>query len=100
MSKKEESINRLEINLQEAAKDMSSLKTVLPKVSDERDQIWRELRQCCEKNMLLNSENEMFKGMIEKLEEKVLEKEGEITILQDTMGSKHLNILSSPDFLV
>ncbi|ESQ44949.1 hypothetical protein EUTSA_v10010113mg [Eutrema salsugineum] len=100
MLKKDENINRLEINLQEAAKDIGSLKTVLPKMSDEREQIWRELRQCCEKNMLLNSENETLKGMMEKLEEKVLEKEGEITILQDTIGSKHLNILASPDFLV
>lgn len=100
MLKKEETINRLETNLQAAAKDMASLKTILQKVSDERDQIWRELRQCCEKNMLLNSENQTFKGMIEKLEEKVLEKEGEITILHDTIGNKHLDILSSPDFLV
>uniref|UniRef100_A0A1J3F2D9 DUF7653 domain-containing protein n=1 Tax=Noccaea caerulescens TaxID=107243 RepID=A0A1J3F2D9_NOCCA len=100
MLKKEENINRLESSLQEAAKDMASLKNILPKVSDERDQMWRELRQCCEKNMLLNAENETLKGMLEKLEEKVLEKEGEITILQDTIGSKRLNLLSSPDFLV
>lgn len=100
MLKKEENINRLESSLQEAAKDMASLKNILPKVSDERDQIWRELRQCCEKNMLLNGENETLKGMLEKLEERLLEKEGEITILQDTIGSKRLNLLSSPDFLV
>ncbi|CAH2064082.1 unnamed protein product [Thlaspi arvense] len=99
MLKKEENINRLEINLQEAANSMATLKAVLPKVSGERDQIWRELRQCSEKNMLLNSEKETLKEMVEKLEEKVLEKEGEITILQDTIGSKHLSFLSSPDFL-
>ncbi|CAH8385047.1 unnamed protein product [Eruca vesicaria subsp. sativa] len=98
MLKKDENINRLELNLQEAAKDITSLKTVLPKVSDERDQIWRELRQCCEKNMLLSSENETLRVTIDKLEERVLEKEGEITILQDTIGSKHRNIFSSPDF--
>ncbi|KAJ4885187.1 Uncharacterized protein Rs2_35280 [Raphanus sativus] len=98
MLKKEENINRLELNLQEAAKDITSLKTVLPKVSDERDQIWRELRQCCEKNMLMSSENETLRETIDRLEERVLEKEGEITILQDTIGSKRLNIFSSPDF--
>ncbi|KAJ0255375.1 CAP-gly domain linker [Hirschfeldia incana] len=98
MLKKEENINRLERNLEEAAKDITSLKTVLPKVSDERDQVWRELRQCCEKNMLLSSENETLRETIDRLEERVLEKEGEITILQDTMGSKRLNIFSSPDF--
>lgn len=98
MLKKEEKINRLDLNLQEATKDITSLKTVLPKVSDERDQVWRELRQCCEKNMLLSSENETLRGTIDRLEEKVLEKEGEITILQDTIGSKHVNIFSSPDF--
>ncbi|XP_010516061.1 PREDICTED: rootletin-like [Camelina sativa] len=100
MLKKEESINRLESNLQEAAKELARMNALLPKVSGERDQVWRQLRQCCEKNMLLNSENETLKGMVEKLEEKVLEKEGEMTILQDTIGSKHLNLLSSPDFLV
>ncbi|CAH8268665.1 unnamed protein product [Arabidopsis lyrata] len=100
MLKKEESINRLESNLQEAAKEMARLNALLSKVSSERDEIWRDLKQCCEKNMLLNSENETLKGMVDKLEEKVLEKEGEITILQDTIGSKHLNLLSSPDFLV
>ncbi|KAF2607409.1 hypothetical protein F2Q68_00044911 [Brassica cretica] len=98
MLKKEENINRLELNLQEALKDITSLKSVLPKVTDERDQIWRELRQSCEKNMLLSSENETLRGTIDRLEEKVLEKEGEITILQDTIGSKHVNIFSSPDF--
>lgn len=98
MLKKEENINRLELNLQEAVKDITSLKSVLPKVTDERDQIWRELRQSCEKNMLLSSENETLRGTIDRLEEKVLEKEGEITILQDTIGSKHVNIFSSPDF--
>ncbi|KAL1213706.1 hypothetical protein V5N11_018398 [Cardamine amara subsp. amara] len=96
MLKKEENINRLEINLQEAA----NMKALLSTVSGERDEMWRDLRQCCEKNMLLNSENETLKEMIEKLEEKVLEKEGEITILQDTIGSKRLSLLSSPDFLV
>ncbi|KAG2324972.1 hypothetical protein Bca4012_039464 [Brassica carinata] len=98
MLKKEENMNRLERNLEEAAKDITSLKTVLPKVSDERDQVWRELRQCCEKNMLLSSENETLRGTIDGLEVKVLEKEGEITILQDTIGSKHHNIFSRPDF--
>ncbi|CAN8254535.1 unnamed protein product [Cochlearia groenlandica] len=97
MVKREENINRLEMNLQEAAKDMSSMKPIL----HERDQIWREWRQCCEKNMLLGSENDALKGMVERLEEKVLEKEGEITILHDTIGSKHLSLLSGPgDFLV
>ncbi|XP_010504348.1 PREDICTED: CAP-Gly domain-containing linker protein 1-like [Camelina sativa] len=100
MLKKEESINRVESNIQEAAKEMARMNALLSNVSGERDQVWRELRQCCEKNMLLNSENETLKGMVEKLEEKVLEKEGEMTILQDTIGSKHLNLLSSPDFLV
>lgn len=94
MVKKEENINRLEINLQEAAKDLATL----PKMLEEREQMLKEMRECRERNMDLVSEKEMLKKKIEKLEEDTLFKEGQITILKDTIGSKRFDLLSCTDF--
>lgn len=95
MVKKDENINRLEINLQEAAKDS----VTLPKVLEEREEMWKEVKECRKRNMDLESEKEMLKKKVEKLEEDTLFKEGQITILKDTLGSRHLDLLlSSPEF--
>ncbi|XP_010555863.1 PREDICTED: paramyosin-like [Tarenaya hassleriana] len=96
--KKKENVSQLEIELQEANKELAAMKVMLPKVSSERDQVWTELKQCSERNMLLNSENGMLKRRIEALDEDVLLKEGQITILKDTLGNKQFDLLSSPDF--
>lgn len=98
MVTKDENKNRLEINLQEAAKELSSMKVTLPKVLEEREQMWKEVRECRERNMDLESEKEMLKKKIEKLEEDTLFKEGQITILKDTLGSKQFDLFSSPEF--
>ncbi|VVB02691.1 unnamed protein product [Arabis nemorensis] len=98
MVTKEENRNRLEINLQEAAKELSNMKVTLPKVLEEREQMWKEVRECRERNMDLESEKEMLKKKIEKLEEDTLFKEGQITILKDTLGSKQFDLFSSPEF--
>lgn len=95
MVKKDENINRLEINLQEAAKDS----VTLPKVLEEREEMWKEVKECRKRNMDLESEKEMLKKKVEKLEEDTLFKEGQITILKDTLGSRHFDLLlSSPEF--
>ncbi|CAH8265283.1 unnamed protein product [Arabidopsis lyrata] len=95
MVKKDENIKRLEINLQEAAKDS----VTLPKVLEEREEMWKEVKECRKRNMDLESEKEMLKKKVEKLEEDTLFKEGQITILKDTLGSRHLDLLlSSPEF--
>ncbi|KAM1367749.1 hypothetical protein ACFX2H_001148 [Malus domestica] len=48
--------------------------------------MWEEVKKYNEKNMLLNSEVNMLKNKIETLDEDILLKEGQITILKDTIG--------------
>lgn len=97
MLKKDESINQLQIDLQDSAKELKIMKGILPKVSEERDMMWEEVKQYSEKNMLLNSEVNILKKKIEVLDEDLLLKEGQITILKDTIGSKPFDLLASPD---
>lgn len=84
-------------------KELTVAKGILPKVSQERDMLWEEVKQYSESNMLLNSENNLLKKKIETLDEDILLKEGQITILKDTLG-KPIDLLSIPgstrEFLV
>ncbi|KAL0862415.1 hypothetical protein Bca101_041533 [Brassica carinata] len=98
MVKKDENVNRLETNLQEAAKQLSSMKVTLPRVVEEREQMCKEANECRKRNMELESEKDMLKKEVERLEEETLYKEGQITILKDTLGSKHFDLLSGTDF--
>lgn len=97
MIKKEEKIGQLQNDLQESMKELTIIKGILPKVTEERDMMWQEVKQYTEKNMLLNSEVNMLKKKIEVLDEDVLLKEGQITILKDSLGSKSFDLLASPD---
>ncbi|MBA0725681.1 hypothetical protein Golax_022245 [Gossypium laxum] len=98
MLKKDDNISRLQNDLQESMKELSILRGILPKVSEERDLMWEEVKQYSEKNMLLNSEIEVLKKKIETLDEDILLKEGQITILKDTLSNnKSFNLLGSPD---
>lgn len=98
MMKKEENIKQLENNLQEYTKELTVMRGILPKVSEERDLMWDEVRQYSEKNMLLNSEVNILKKKIESLDEDILLKEGQITILKDTLGNiKPFDLLSDSD---
>ncbi|KAG2332421.1 hypothetical protein Bca4012_017992 [Brassica carinata] len=98
MAKKDENVKRLETNLQEASKQLASMKVALPKVFEEREEMCKEVNDCRKRNMDLESEKEMLKKEVERLEEDTLLKEGQITILKDTLGTKHFDLLSSPDF--
>ncbi|KAF8021928.1 hypothetical protein BT93_G2155 [Corymbia citriodora subsp. variegata] len=98
MLKKDDRISELENDLQDARKEMGVLRGILPKVSQERDLMWEEVKQYSEKNMLLNSEISMLKKKIDGLDEDILVKEGQITILKDSLGSKPFDLLASPDF--
>lgn len=106
MVKKDENVNRLETNLQEAAKQLSSMKVSLPRVVEEREEMCKEVNECRKRNMELESDKETLKKEVERLEEETLYKEGQITILKDTLGSKHFDLLSGTtdfsynDFLV
>lgn len=63
------------------------MRGILPKVSQERDLMWEEVKQYSEKNMLLNAEVNALKKKIEALDEDVLLKEGQITILKDAISN-------------
>ncbi|XP_076898189.1 uncharacterized protein LOC143551693 [Bidens hawaiensis] len=93
--KKDESIYHLQNSLQECKKELSVVNGILPKVSEERDMMWDEVKQYSENTMLLSSEIEMLKKKVEALDEDVLLKEGQITILKDAIG-KPFDLLSSP----
>ncbi|KAK9699497.1 hypothetical protein RND81_08G177300 [Saponaria officinalis] len=96
MMKKEEKIHQLQSDLQESTKQLTLTRGILPKVTEERDMIWEEVKQHSEQNMLLTSEVNLLKKKIDRLEEELLLKEGEITILRDASGSKSFDLLASP----
>lgn len=97
MLKKDENISQLQSDLQASTKELTVTRGILPKISEERDMMWEEVKKYNEKNMLLNSEVNMLKKKIETLDEDILLKEGQITILKDTIGNKPFDLLSSPD---
>lgn len=97
MMKKEDRINQLQNDLQESVKELTIIRGILPKITEERDGMWEEVKRHTEKNMLLNSEVSMLKKKMEALDEDILLKEGQISILKDTLGNKSFDLLSSPD---
>ncbi|XP_058107659.1 uncharacterized protein LOC131251143 [Magnolia sinica] len=94
--RKDENVNQLQSDLQECMKELTITRSILPKVSAERDLMWEEVKQYSEKNMLLNCELISLKKKIEALDEDILLKEGQITILKDSLGSKPFDLLYSP----
>ncbi|PHT97324.1 Calpain-type cysteine protease DEK1 [Capsicum chinense] len=59
--KRDENINQLTNDLQECMKELGVVKAILPKVFQERDFMWEEVKSYCEMNMLLNYEINMLK---------------------------------------
>ncbi|CAL1374378.1 unnamed protein product [Linum trigynum] len=97
MSKKDENLSQLQHDLQESMKELSLTKGILPQVTQERDIMWEEVKQYNEKNMLLNSEVGLLKKKLEALDEDVLVKEGQITILKDSLRKRTFDLLAGPD---
>lgn len=97
MLKKDENLNRLQSDLQDSTKELTVIRAILPKISAERDLMWEEVKQYSEKNMLLNSENNMLRKKLDAQDEEILLKDGQITILKDTIGNQSFDLLASPD---
>lgn len=97
MLKKDENLSRTQSDLQESTKELTVIRGILPKISAERDLMWEEVKQYSEKNMLLNSEVNALKKKLDALDEEILLKDGQITILKDAIGSKTFDLLASPD---
>jgi len=94
--KRNEDINKLQTELEESRRELEILRDVLQKISKERDMLWEEVNKHREKNMLLISKVDELKSKIETLEEDILLKEGQITILKDTLTNKSIDLLASP----
>ncbi|CAN0846638.1 hypothetical protein LINGRAHAP2_LOCUS4538 [Linum grandiflorum] len=72
----------------EVEQELLSTKEILQKVAEERDMLWEEVNKYKEMNMLLKSEVGFLKKKVDELDEEVLVKEGEITILRDSFWEK------------
>ncbi|KAF3655110.1 hypothetical protein FXO37_16117 [Capsicum annuum] len=97
--KNEENINQLTNDLQECMKELGIVKAILPKVFQQRDFMWEEVKSYSEMNMLLNYEINILKRKVDTLDEDFLIKEDQITILKDSIG-KPFDLLASPDSLL
>ncbi|KAM3271161.1 hypothetical protein P3S67_029364 [Capsicum chacoense] len=97
--KKDKNINLLTNDLQEYMKELGVVKGILPKVFQERDFIWEEVKSYSEMNMLLNYEINILKKKVDTLDDDILMKEGQITILKDWIG-KPFDLLTSPNSLL
>ncbi|PHT29270.1 Calpain-type cysteine protease DEK1 [Capsicum baccatum] len=97
--KKDKNINQLTNDLQECKKELGVVKAILPKVFQERDFMWEEVKSYSEINMLLNYEINMLKRKVDTLDEDFLMKKVQITILKDSIG-KPFDLLASPDSLL
>ncbi|KAM3321459.1 hypothetical protein P3S67_002610 [Capsicum chacoense] len=97
--KKDENINQLINDLQECMKELGVVKGILPKLFQERDFMWEEVKSYSEMSMLLNYDINMLKKKVDTLDEDILMKEGQITILKDWIG-KPFDLLASPDSLL
>jgi chromosome segregation ATPase len=95
VSKKTESINEIRQDLQESAKELSALRGTLKTVTEERDLSWQEAKQLRRNVSIMQNEVVALKKKIESLDEDILVKEGQISILQDSM-SKPFDIICSP----
>ncbi|KAL5198555.1 hypothetical protein ABZP36_002067 [Zizania latifolia] len=94
--KKDETINQIQQDFQESAKELSALRVTLKTVTDERDLLWQEAKQLRKNISIIQNETASLKGKIEALEEDILVKEGQISILQDNINNPQLDFICSP----
>lgn len=86
MLKKDESMNCLQSNFDESSGKLISTRAELHKVLQEKERLLKEVAQFKEQNMLLNSELNEQKLKVLALDEDILVKDGQITILKDSIN--------------
>lgn len=96
MLRADETNNQHQQYLQDCMKELTSTRGALIKVSEERDRLWGEVKHSSETIMLLEHEVNSLKKKIEVLDEDVLLKEGQITILKDSLDDKPFNVIYNP----
>ncbi|XP_057864371.2 uncharacterized protein LOC131072262 isoform X1 [Cryptomeria japonica] len=84
---KEDTIRCLQADLQECLKELTLLRVEIPKVSEERDGFKEDAEQLTWQNMKLIAEVEALKIRVEKLDEDVLVREGQLSILQESLNA-------------
>uniref|UniRef100_A0A0D9X329 DUF7653 domain-containing protein n=1 Tax=Leersia perrieri TaxID=77586 RepID=A0A0D9X329_9ORYZ len=94
--KKDETINQVQLDFQESAKELSSLRGTLKTVTDERDLLWQEAKQLRKNISVMQNETTSLKKKIEALEEDILVKDGQISILLDNINKPQLDFICSP----
>lgn len=82
---KEERVIGLEADLEQSLKEVAALRENLDNVSKERDMMREESEQLGWEIMRLNTEVEAFKKKVEKLDEDVMIKDGQISILRESL---------------
>jgi chromosome segregation ATPase len=87
VSKKDEAMNEIQQDFQEYAKELAALRRTLETVTEERDLSWQEAKQLRRNISIMQNEVVSLKKKIEALDEDILLKEGQITILQDSIES-------------
>lgn len=95
MLRKDESIKQLQNECQDCRKELTAARNMFMKVTQERDHMWEEVKSSREKIMLLNCEVLSLQKKIEELDEDILTKEGQISILRDSLA-KPFDLISSP----
>jgi len=95
VSKKDEAMNEIQQDFQESAKELAALRGTLKTVTEERDLSWQEAKQLRRNISIMQNEVVSLKKKIEALDEDILLKEGQITILQDSI-EKPFDIICSP----
>lgn len=100
--KKDESINQIQQDCQESAKELTALRCTLKTVSDERDVLWQETKQLRKTVGALQNDVASLKQKMKSLDEDILLKEGEIllrdgeiSILRDSID-RPFDIICSP----
>lgn len=96
MLRKDESFKQVELDLIEYKQECNSSRDMLPKVSNERDRMWKEVQRLTESSKLMSFENKSLKKKIETLDEEILVKEGEIAILKDSIDKNYFDPLAAP----
>ena len=87
-------MNEIQQDFQESAKELAALRGTLKTVTEERDLSWQEAKQL-RRNISIKQIMVSLKKKIEALDEDILVKEGQITILQDSID-KPFDIICSP----
>lgn len=83
-----EKIKNLQVDVEGHVKELIKLKDVLPRVSKERDDLSHEAEQMGWEALKLSAEVEVLRRKVLELDEDVMVRDGQITILCNTLEDR------------